>query len=169
MDLTPEPSMRGDDSKVPIPVVLIALYQFAKAAYILYAFHTVWVAHKTALATGQTGSDPVSSNALVFLLPIFALIMIIAGVGLIGLQRWARHMLLAGGALALPWLPVLPLRVQSLWSHMVDYDSLQPYLPRTVVLTIMVIDVLVYAVLIGYPDVAESFGEKGGDPYFAGE
>jgi len=94
---------------------------------------------------------------------------ILAGVGLIGLRRWARHMLLAGGALALPWLPVLPLRMQSLWSPLVDYGSLRPYLPQAVMLTILVIDVLVYAALVGYPDVAESFGEKAGDPYFSGE
>lgn len=169
IDLTPETSTRDKESIVPIPVALIAFYQFAKAAYILYAFHAAWVAHKIALQAGQTTSDPFASNGLGFLLPVFALIMVVAGVGLIGLQRWARHMLLAGGALALPWLPVLPYPTQSFFSHIVDYNSLRPFLPQAVMLTIMVIDVLAYAVLVFYPDVAESFGEKGGDPYFTGE
>jgi hypothetical protein len=120
--------------------------------------------HKAALA-GATGTDP--GNPLVLALPVFALIMILAGLGLLALQPWARHMLLAGGALALPWLPVLPMRFT--WGPIVSYGTLQPYLPRTVMMTIMVIDVVVYATLVCYPDVAESFGEKGGDPYYTGD
>ncbi len=159
-DLPPE-KPRRDDSTIPVPVVLSAFYQFAKAGYLLYVF---WVVHKAALA-GTSGADP--GDALVLALPVFALIMFIAGLGLLALRPWARHILLAGGALALPWLPLHPMRLQ--WGPIVTYGALQPYLPRAVMMTIMVIDVVVYATLVCYPDVADAFGEKGGDPYYSGE
>ena len=160
IDLPPE-MPRRDNSIVPVPVVLGGFYQFAKAGYLLYVF---WAVHKAALA-GTTGTG--SGDALVLALPVFALLMIVAGLGLLWLQPWARHMLLAGGALALPWLPVIPYRFY--WGPIVDYGTLKPYLPRAVMMTIVVIDVVVYATLVCYPDVAQAFGEKPGDPYYSGE
>jgi hypothetical protein len=163
MDLPPEFPVQRDESIVPVPIVLIALYELAKAAYLLFVFYAVWRQR----GGGQAGVA--SFGPLAFALPIFALIMIIAGLGLLALQRWARHMFLLGGLLALPWFPVLPSLTGSGFGPIVDYQLLRPYLPRTVMMAIMVIDVLVYAALLFYPDVAESFGEKGGDPYFTND
>src|SRR6202012_553768 len=138
----PEPPARRDPSWIPLPVALSALYQFAKAAYLFFVFYAVWVAHKAG------GEDP-----LVLALPVFAVIMVIAGFGLLHLQPWARHMLLGGGALGLPWLPHLYMHFT--WGPIVDYGAMQPYLPRHLMMAIMVVDVVVYATLVGYPDVAE--------------
>jgi hypothetical protein len=156
-DLPPEMPARKDDSWIPLPVALSGVYEFAKAAYLLYAFYAVWSVDKAAI----------QNDLVVFALPVFALIMIVAGLGLLALQPWARHMLLGGGVLAVPWLPMLPLRYK--FGPIVDYGAMQPYLPRTLMMTIMVIDVVVYATLVCYPDVAESFGERRGDPYYTGD
>jgi hypothetical protein len=157
MDLPPDMPVARRDAEIPIPVVLIALYEFAKAAYLLFAFYEVWAPNRAGTA-GALGGDP-----LVLALPVFALVMIIAGAGLLWLQPWARHMFLFGGLLSLPWLPI---RTVQSYGPIVDYRLLQPYLPQRVMMAIVVIDVLVYAALIFYPDVSESFGEKGGDPFF---
>jgi hypothetical protein len=160
MGLPPHSPAGRDDANIPIPVVLIALYEFAKAGYLLFVFYSVWAPRKSGPAGGA--ADP-----LVFALPFFATVMIIAGIGLLGLQRWARHMFLLGGLLSLPWLPSLPFRPPYYLGPIVDYHSLEPFLPRTAMLAIVVIDVVVYVALMFYPDVAESFGEKGGDPFFS--
>jgi hypothetical protein len=148
-----------DDTIVPIPIVVIALYEFAKAAYLLFAFHAAWTQFK-APAAGPGSVDP-----LFIALPFFALVLIIAGWGLLMLRRWARHLFLFGGMLALPWLPNLPYRPPYIGS-ILDYGDLKPFLPRTVMLAIIVIDALVYVALMYYPDVAAAFREKGGDPFF---
>lgn len=150
-----------DSSFIPLPVVMSAFYQFAKAVYLLFVF---WAVDRAGSAETTSGD---SADGLLLVFPIFALIMVIAGFGLLGLRRWARHMLLAGGVLALPWLPELPLRLT--WVPIVHYGVLAPYLPRAVMMTIVVIDVVVYATLVWYPDVAESFGEKRGDPYYSND
>ena len=151
----------------PLPVTLIALYEFVKAAYILYAFSAIWKLHRAPISYGQ--SDPVQQSPFVFLLPIFAAALLIAGIGLWLLKGWARQMFLFGGTLALPWLPALPMRWKMTYGPIVDYQSLEPFLPRAVMLTVLLVDALVYAVLIYYPDVATAFGQSYGDPYYVGE
>jgi hypothetical protein len=157
----------------PLPVTLIALYEFAKAAYILYVFSAIWRLHQASVALGQVGTDPVQKDPFFLLLPIFAIVMLIAGFGLWLLQGWARHMFLFGGALAIPWLPRwlpwLPMNWKMPLGPIVNYGDLDPYLPQAVMMTIFVADVFVYAVLIYYPDVAIAFGQSYGDPYYTGE
>jgi hypothetical protein len=153
----------------PLPITLIALYEFVKAAYVLFVFQTVWSLHKANLAAGQTDADPFSHNPLVLALPIFVLLLVVAGFGLWTMQPWARHLFLVGGALSLPWLPIFPLRVQMMWGPIFDYHLLEPYMPRAVMSTMIVIDLLVYAALVCYPDVAQSFGESSGDPYYSSD
>jgi hypothetical protein len=155
MDLPPDSPAERDDSNIPIPVVLIAVYEFGRAAYIFYAFHAV---HNAG-----------ANDLFVLMLPVFSVLMLVAGLGLLALQPWARHMFLAAGLLGLPWLPQIPLRMPLLSMSVLDYQILQPYLPRTLMLSMLVIDALAYVTLIYYPDVSAAFGERDGDPYFTGE
>jgi hypothetical protein len=57
-------------------------------------------------------------------------------------------------------------RMPLLSGSVLGYQIFQPYLPRTAMLAIMVIDAVAYLTLVCYPDVAESFGERGGDPCY---
>jgi hypothetical protein len=168
-DLPPAENAAPSGHTRPLPVTLTALYEFAKAVFILFAFQAVWSLHKANVAAGSGDSDPISHDPLVLMLPIFALLLVVAGFGLWAVQPWARHLFLFGGALSLPWLPAIPLKVQMMWGPIFDYHILEPYMPRTVMTAMFLIDLLVYATLVAYPDVAQSFGEPSGDPYYSGD
>jgi hypothetical protein len=159
------PSNRVATRQRPLPVTLAAWYEFAKAAFLLYAFYGVCALHNASAAAGQDATDPFIRDPFVLILPIFAATVLIAGVGLLRLQAWARHMLLFQGILGVPWLPRTSSMHFSL-NNTFDYDSVAQYLPRTVMLWILMIDSLIYAVMVWYPDVAEAFGEQSGDPYY---
>lgn len=167
LDLPPEAQPKNREPRRPLPVTVISIYEFVKAAYILFVFQAVLSLHRANLAAGLTDSDPFTRNPLVIMLPIFALLLVVAGFGLWTLQPWGRHLFLVGGALSLPWLPIYPLRVQTMWGPIFDYHLLQPWMPRNVMSAMMLIDIAVYATLIWYPDVAQSFGEPVGDPYYS--
>lgn len=167
-DLAPIENKGPQNRTRPLPVTLIALYEFVKAAYVLFVFRSVVSLHKASIAAGQADAEPFSLDPFVLVLPIFVILLVVAGFGLWARQPWARHLFLVGGTLSLPWLPIYPLRVQMMWGPIFDYHLLQPYMPRAVMSAMLVIDLLVYASLVLYPDVAQSFGEPSGDPYYSG-
>ena len=153
----------SSQSSRPLGVTLSALYQFGKAAYLAYAFHGIWALHQAAVASGQTDADPFARSPFCLALPLYAGIMVVAGIGLLALAPWARHMFLITGTLGLPWLPH-GFSV-GVFNSILDYGLLKQYLPRDLMLTMVVLDALVYAALMGSSS-SRAFGESQGDPFY---
>ncbi len=161
MDLPPLQREEPQQTKRPIAVTLIVLYEVAKAAVLLYVFRGVWAAHQANVASGQSTSDAVTANPFLLLIPVAALISLVAGFGLWNLYGWARHAFLFGGLLGLPWLKTYPTTPMA---TVVDYSDMQSILPRQLLFAIIAIDALAYVTLVLYPGVAAAFGQTGDDP-----
>src|ERR1700691_5098724 len=81
----------------PVPVILVALFQFFKAGFLSLIFWRAWQDHLSWVASGQSGNDPlaqrISEDPSILLLPLMAIVFIVFGLGLWTLQNWARRTL----------------------------------------------------------------------------
>jgi hypothetical protein len=161
MGLTPVETEKPQQTRRPLAVTFIVLYEVAKGALLLYVFRGVWAAHQANVASGQTSNDPVTANPFLLLIPAAALFSLVAGFGLWNLYGWARHAFLFGGLLGLPWLKTYPTTPMA---TVVDYSGMQSILPRQLLIAIIAFDTLAYVTLVLYPGVAAAFGESSGDP-----
>jgi hypothetical protein len=166
-DQAVEPQATGNAQRskrsVPYPVILIALYQFFKAGFLLYLFLRFWIGYSGWAASGRPDSPFLQGfldEPFIVLFPVLSVVFVVIGWGLLNLRAWARGFLI--GAIICTWLGGRygnHLSLDALFfSNGVDLRH-QHY---QVLICVFLLDLLVFGSLVFYPDIAKTFGEKEG-------
>jgi hypothetical protein len=135
-------------------VTLVAAYEFIKAAGLLLIFGGMWRAHSGDLASAAVGHDAPSIDGPFIL--VIGLYLVVLGLGIWNLQRWARWLILFAFALMAPRWMVLPIPSGS------DFATLREILPQPMALLIVALDVLAVWVLLS-PGTRKAFGDVESD------
>ena len=141
-------------NKRPMAVKLISVFEFLKAIYILVIFRSLWIAHMAQpVAGGSIPRDMLSTDPSLIFMPLVAIALLIIGVGLLNLQRWARHAL----------MPIAGFSVYA-WGDRLYFDqfsihTLRLFLPAPVVGAVAVADVLAVLTLVYWPEISKAFDE----------
>jgi hypothetical protein len=154
LDFRPRPPRR------PLPVTVIVLFQFLKAAFLVFVAVLPWTGHASRLASipqlrdliflASHGKDP---NGLVLLvLGIYAAAI---GCGLWNLRRWARNSLVFTSLLMLV-----------LWFAHYDFGTALPTMPAIslvatqTVYVLLLLDFVIFMYLKFHHDTARCFPAK---------
>jgi len=141
-----------------VPVTLVALFQFFKAGFLSLIFWRAWQAHLSWTAAGQSGDDPfaqkITADPSVLLLPLMAIVFIVFGFGLWFLQDWARRTLVF--MILLCWLN----GGISFNGLLFGQSVLMNEWNRQALLSVFMVDLLVFCCLVFYPDVKRAFAER---------
>ncbi len=152
-----EDSVRPRMSR-PVPVTLVALFQFFKAGFLSLIFWRAWQAHLSWMASGRSGGDPlaqkITADPSVLLLPLIVIVYVVFGLGLWKLQNWARKNLVL--MILLCWLNGGLsfngfLFGKSIWMNEWNRQTLA---------AVFVLDLLVFCCLVFYPAVKKAFAER---------
>ncbi len=144
-------------SNRPVPVTLVALFQFFKAGFLALIFCRAWQAHVSWAASGQSGDDPlaqqITADPSILVLPLMVIVYIVFGLGLWKLQSWARKNLVVmillcwfNGGLSFNGF----LFGKSIWMN--EWN-------RQTLVAVFLLDLLVFCCLVYYPDVKKAFAE----------
>jgi hypothetical protein len=152
---------------VPYPVVLIALFQFFKAGFLLYLFLQFCHGYSAWAGSGRPPSPFLQDfldKPFIILFPALSVVFVVIGWGLLALQDWARKFLI--GAIICTWIGGRfgnHLSLDALFfSNGVDLRH-QHY---QVLICIFLLDLFVFGSLVFYPDIAKTFGEKEDESLF---
>jgi hypothetical protein len=134
--------------------VLVALFQFAKAAFILYFVIALWRNREGFSDRGQFPSaQPILYAALVILIAI-AGSCVRNGIGLLRLDKSARRRVM--------WNIIVGWAIYGVsFSGILFGES--PFIgswPNRILVSALLVDVFLYSCLAFYPDVASAFGES---------
>lgn len=138
------------EKKVPLLVILVVLYQLAKAGFFGWVFWQCWQAQ----GSGIPPFGEVDAHNPFFTAPFFVLFALIGlfhlavGVGLLSLGNWAR------GCSALPLVSTIPWWVLE---QVMGYRSLLFPVEFSKVLTVFAAEVVAIAILYGTPEAREAF------------
>jgi hypothetical protein len=143
----------------PGPVTLIALFQFARATFVLLIVLIIWVSpsmHVDSRLDIQAITYIAARRDISpVLLPISAVFLAAVGVGLWQLKIWARLTLMTtSGLTVLSWLR----RFWFDWAT--GHVTLESDEQRHIILAVMFIDSVVFGCLAFYPDVADAFRDR---------
>jgi hypothetical protein len=150
---TPE---RAQDAwrKPPVPVVLVALSQFAKAAFILFFVTVLWRNREGFSHKGQfPGALPILYIALAILIAI-AGSCLRNGMGLLKLEKSSRRRVM--------WNIVEGWMIYGV-SFSGMFFGENPFIaswPNRIVVGVLIVDLFRYSCLTFYPDVGRAFGES---------
>jgi hypothetical protein len=143
---------------VPYPIILIALFQFFKAGYLLYLFHHFWRGFS---GWSASGNSPFPRDFLdgpwIVLFPALSVVLVVIGCGLLSLQGWARKLLIV--AIICTWIRGGFSLDALFFSNSVDLRH-QHY---QVLVCVFLLDLFVFGCLVFYPDIAKTFGEREGE------
>lgn len=149
----PQPVSR----KPPWPIVLIAVFQFVKAGYLLYLSVIFWNAYSAWVAAGRPETPFLKSfldNPFIVLFPVLAIGFVVLGFGLFQLRRWARQWLLwntvicwADGGFSFSGLFFGDTVVIRHW-HM------------HTVICVFLLDLFVFCCLAFYPDITKTVSDS---------
>ena len=161
----PTPKLSLDGSRIvtisvrPGIVELVALYQFAKAALLIFTFALVvyypslrWESESfwQAVYVASNGGGKPGYQTLAV-----GLYAVAVGWGLWNLKKWARYCLMVtSGMTAALWIRYLSLNFALGWNSRGPKTGFE----RESVYMLIMVDVIVFCCLALYPDVAESFG-----------
>jgi hypothetical protein len=142
---------------VPFPVILIALFQFFKAGFLLYLFLPFWHDYSGWAASGRP-AGPFLQNlfdkSFIVLFPALSVVLVVIGWGLLSLKDWARKLLIV--AIICTWIRGRFSLDALFFSNSVDLRH-QHY---QVLVCVFLLDLFVFGSLVFYPDIAKTFGEK---------
>lgn len=142
---------------VPYPVILIALFQFFKAGFLLYLFLPFWRGYSGWAASGRP-AGPLLQNlfdkSFIVLFPALSVVLVVIGWGLLSLKDWARKLLIV--AIICTWIRGRFSLDVLFFSNSVDLRH-QHY---QVLVCVFLLDLFVFGSLVFYPDIAKTFGEK---------
>lgn len=145
---------------VPYPIILIALFQFFKAGFLLYLFLPFWHGYSGWAASGRP-AGPSFQNLLdksfIVLFPALSVVLVVIGWGLLSLKDWARKLLIV--AIICTWIRGRFSLDALFFSNSIDLRH-QPY---QVLVCCFLLDLFVFGSLVFYPDIAKTFGEKQGE------
>ena len=145
---------------VPYPIILIALFQFFKAGYLLYLSHHFWHGYSGWAASGRPDGpflQDLVDEPFIVLFPVLSVVFVVIGCGLLSLKDWARKFLI--GAIICTWIRARWSLDALFFSNGVDlrHQHVQ------VLVCIFLLDFFVFGSLVFYPDIAKTFGEKEGE------
>jgi hypothetical protein len=142
----------------PVPITLVALFQFFKAGYLLFIFWEAWMAHLSWTARELPAEDPfvqqLIKDPLFLLLPLVAIGSIAFGWGLWQLQKWARNYLMF--LIAFGWAE----GGFSFNNYLFGGNLIMPVWQRRTTLCVFLLDLFVFCCLAFYPEVGKAFGER---------
>ena len=149
---------------IPFPIILIALFQFFKAGFLLYLFVKFWHGYSGYAAPGGPDS-PFPQNFLetpfIVLFPALSVVFVVIGWGLLGLKAWARGFLI--GAIICTWIGSRSGNHLSLDALFFSNSVILRHHHFQVLLCVFLLDFFVFGSLVFYPDIAKTFGEKEGE------
>jgi hypothetical protein len=90
MSAYPSSPIRRKRRTLPFVVVLAALYQLAKAGFLLYVFWQCWLAKDTEIPPFGDVRNPLFKAPDFYAFPLLAAVLFVLALGLICLGRWAR-------------------------------------------------------------------------------
>ena len=159
----PPATLKDQTKSVPYPIIPIALFQFLKAGFLFYLFLQFWHGYSGWAASGRPDT-PFLQNFLdkpfIVLFPALSVVFVAIGWGLLNLKAWARGYLI--GAIICTWIGGRfgsHLSLDALFfSNGVDLRH-QHF--QTLV-CVFLLDLFVFSILVFYPDIAKTFGEKEG-------
>lgn len=145
---------------VPYPIILIALFQFFKAGFLLYLFVPFWHDYLGWAASGRP-ADPLLQDlfdkSFIVLFPALSVVLVVIGFGLLSLKDWARKLLIM--AIICTWIRARFSLDALFFSDSVDLRH-QHY---HVLVCVFLLDFFIFGSLVFYPDIAKTFGEKEGE------
>ena len=149
---------------VPYPIILIAIFQFFKAGFLLYLFVKFWHGYSGYAASGGPDS-PFLQNFLetpfIVLFPALSVVFVVIACGLLGLKPWARGFLI--GAIICTWIGGRFGNHLSLDALFFGNSVVLRHHHFQVLLCVFLLDFFVFGSLVFYPDIAKTFGEKEGE------
>ena len=154
--------MTASEPQRPITITLIAFLQFAKAWVLLLVAWMVWKAPE-ALQGSNTAATLVylaahGSNPRGVFLAVFTIYPLVIGAGLWFLQPWARYALMVtSGVTVAKWVRFLLLNWAVAGSSLYD-PIMEPGNRRDTVLTLILIDAVVFLYLWTGQGVSKAFG-----------
>jgi hypothetical protein len=155
---------RRPTRSVPFPIVLIAVFQFVKAGFLLYLFLQFWRGYSGWDASGRPDSPFLRGfldTPFIILFPVLSVVFVVVGWGLLNLRAWARKFLI--GTIICIW-------IGSRYGNHLSLDAL--FFSNSVNLRherleiwigVFLLDFFVFCSLVFYPDIAKTFGEKEGE------
>jgi hypothetical protein len=162
--IPPRPTVRPRLRRRPLAITLIALFQFARAGFILFVAVSTWLAPDAHLSsrleirvlTYVAARHNLPSPALIpVVLPIIAALPFALGCGLWFLKKWARNtLMITSGTTALLWIRYFAFD----WA--LGDSILKTELQRQIVYSVISLDAMVFCCLAFLPDVSEAFGQK---------
>ncbi len=149
----------------PLPITVIAVYQFFAAGFLLVVVllticgsamqidSSLFVRVVTYVTSGH---NLVSAKMIPIVMPVVATYRLIVGAGLLGLKKWARHLLIAtSGVTVLIWLRGITIRQWALGESLFRDE-----LARETVYAVIVLNAVIFLCLTVYPDVVEAFEDR---------
>jgi len=95
--------LKGRRRKLPFLVVLVALYQLAKAGFFGWVFLKCWDAQGGQFPPFGDVRNPLFESPYFFLYPLLGLFCVVLAFGLLALQNWARAASALLLIIAVPW------------------------------------------------------------------
>ena len=149
----PEP-VQPARRKPPGPVALVALSQFTKATLILFFVSVLWRNREGFSGHGQfPAAEPILYVALAILVAIAASFLR-NGIGLLRLDKSSRRRVM--------WNIVEGWVIYGVSFSGVFFGE-SPFIsswPNRIVVSVLLVDLILYSCLAFYPDVARAFGES---------
>jgi hypothetical protein len=149
---------------VPYPIILIAIFQFFKAGFLLYVFVHFWHGYSAWAASGRPNT-PFLQNFLdtpfIVLFPALSIVFVVIGWGLLNLKAWARGFLI--GAIICTWIGGRFGNHLSLDALFFSNDVNLRHQHFQTLVCVFLLDLFVFGSLVFYPDIAKTFGEKEGE------
>jgi hypothetical protein len=159
-----ESGMEQQERKRPVPITVIALFQFVRACFIFFiALNAMFLPDAqlvsrtdikilTYVLSRQNLSS--SATAAVFL-PMVAAYLSAIGVGLWFMKKWAKNLLMiTSGMTVFLWTRRLIL------DSAIGHVTLNTELQRQTVYIVILVDAFIFSYLAFYPDVADAFRQK---------
>ena len=138
----------------PGPVVLVALSQFTKATFILFFVTMLWRNREGLRGQGQFPSAELILYAALAILVAIAASFLRNGIGLLRLDKSSRRRVM--------WNIVEGWVIYGVSFSGVFFGE-SPFIsswPNRIVVSILIVDLILYSCLAFYPDLAKAFGES---------
>lgn len=138
------------DRKVPLLVVLVVLYQLAKAVFFGWVFWQCWLAQgSSAPPFGEVDAhNPFFQSPLFLVFAVIGLFHAAVGVGLLSLGNWARVCSVLPLISLLPWWTL---------EHLMGVTALAFPVELSRILAVIAAELIAIAILYITPEAREAF------------